>query len=410
MVILKSVLKRVVENTKIPFEVVFSDGTSIKNKAAHEQPAKFKIVYKTKGAELQTMLLIGTGICRGYVNGTIDLEGDVSLASEISGDLGGPLKNVFPKWLTLEGWYARYLSWKDAGTTVERARRNAMFHYERGTDMFAQYLDPTMMYTCAYWKEGTKTLEEAQRNKIEHVCRKLRLKEGETLVDVGSGWGEMLIHAAKRYGVKGVSYSVVPDQNKSLKERIARAGVSDMVEVVDGDYREVRGTFDKYVSIGVYEHAGEGQLEGWVRAMSACLKPGGVGLLHWIGTEQRLGAMSVHPFMQEFVFPGAYLASVGETVELMNKHGLETLDVENLRRHYALTLAEWGKNFDTHWKTIHALDPQKFNEKFRRAWRLYLLSCANSFKSQHTTLRLWQVTFSKGMTTTYPMSRAFLYE
>jgi len=168
----------------------------------------------------------------------------------------------------------------------------------------------------------------------------------------------------------------------------------------------VEGVFDKYASLGVYEHAGKGQLRDWVRAMARCLKPGGIGLLHFIAHDR---PMETDFFIRKHIFPGGYIPGLTETIDLMAFHGLEILDIENLRRHYALTLDEWAAMFDANWETIHAFNPDLFDERFRRTWRIYLHFCAEAFRAKNAVLRLYQITFSKGNTTEYPMDRGFLY-
>jgi cyclopropane-fatty-acyl-phospholipid synthase len=230
-----------------------------------------------------------------------------------------------------------------------------------------------------------------------------------TMVDVGGGWGSVLFEAYKTYGVLGTNISPTPDQNAEMQREIEKRGCEGNVKIKEIDFREDTDTYDRYISLGVYEHAGYNQLEAWIKAMADSLKPGGIGLLHFIGTIQR-SLEETGVFIRKWVFPGGYLPGLAETIELMDKHGLEILDIENLRRHYNKTLLAWAYNFDRNWEKISALDPQTYDEKFRRQWRFYLYSCAAVFVTKHTKIGLFQIVFSKGRTKDYPMTREFLYE
>ncbi|HEX5612646.1 MAG TPA: cyclopropane-fatty-acyl-phospholipid synthase family protein, partial [Burkholderiales bacterium] len=259
-----------------------------------------------------------------------------------------------------------------------------------------------------YWKEGTRTLEEAQVNKLEHVCRKVRLAPGDSVVDIGSGFGGFMFYAAERYGVSVTGVNNTTEQVRFVDEEIRRRGLSGKLNVVEADFRDVSGPYDKVVSIGVLEHAGRDQLEEVVKAHAEFLKPGGLGMLHFIG---HVGRRDTEFFIREHVFPGGWIPSLADVIVAMEDHGLEVVDIENLRRHYALTLDEWAARFDRNWERIHALDRSKFDERFRRIWRAYLIGCAEMFRSQAERTHLFQIVFSKGNISreNYPMSRAFLY-
>jgi cyclopropane-fatty-acyl-phospholipid synthase len=190
---------------------------------------------------------------------------------------------------------------------------------------------------------------------------------------------------------------------------VQRRGVPDRLEVREADFREVHAQFDKVVSIGVLEHAGRDQLKAVVKAHADFLKPRGLGMLHFIG---HVGVRNTEFYIRKHVFPGGWIPSLAETIVAMEECGLEIVDIENLRRHYALTLDAWTERFDAHWKEIQILDPQKFDERFRRVWRTYLVSCAEMFRSPHSRTHLFQIVFSKGNVSreNYPMSRAYLYQ
>ncbi len=396
--------ERAGKKSKRPFRIVFSDGAEYRNRPEHEP--LFTIIFKYPRAEWRVFLFRPVGIAEGYIMGDLDIEGDIRELVHFGDDVEGAHRNTLNR---IRNWWHEL---RFNNHRIEQAKRNAIAHYGLGTEMFRKYLDPTMTYTCAYWKEGIKTLEEAQRAKLEHVCKKLRLNGGEKLIDIGSGWGSLLFHAYEHYGAMGTNYSPTSDQNRAMEEEIRRRGLEEKIVVKERDFREVEeedvGAFDKYVSLGVYEHAGLFQLEDWIRAMQKVLKPGGIGVLHFIGVIKR-DIESTGIFIRKNVFPGGYLPGISETLELMDKYRLEVLDIENLRRHYAPTLLAWAQNFDSNWKAIQALDPKKFDERFRRRWRFYLYGCSAIFLSERNSVGLFQITFSKGKTKDYPMTRDFLY-
>ena len=404
--ITKKIWRTIGSRVTIPFKIVFSDGSSFENKP--EESPRVVITYRNARAERSTIFFDAVGLADRYFKQDIDIDGDISVLPLMQGEL-----DTHPTWLTrnpVNTVRNRWHEFRYSNRLIAQARQNAMYHYNRGTEMFRLFLDPTMTYTCGYWKEGTTTLAEAERDKLEHVCRKLRLRPGDTLVDVGSGWGSLLFHAYERYGAFGTNVSPTPDQNRAMAEEIRKRGLVDKIKIQEADFREVEGVFDRYASLGVYEHAGYNQLEAWIEAMAKSLKPGGIGLLHFIGRVQR-DLNGTGYFIRRYIFPGGYLPGVAETISLMDKYGLEILDIENLRRHYAPTLKAWAENFDANWDKIHALDPQKYDEYFRRMWRFYLYACSGTFleESRSNRIGLFQIVFSKGLTTTYPMTRDFLY-
>jgi cyclopropane-fatty-acyl-phospholipid synthase len=388
-------------------KVVHTDGELFCNKPGTEP--EVTIHYRKYFGYVRSALFTNLGFAEAYILGDIDIEGDlmalVLAADDAAKETGGKLShNPLAHLLNV------IHEWHFSNRSIKQAKKNALYHYNRGTEMFRLYLDPTMTYTCAYWKEGTKNLADAQTQKIDHSLRKLRLKAGETLVDVGGGWGSVLFRAFEKYGVIGTNVSPTPDQNKAMQAEIKRRGYVGKVKIKEIDFREDTEVYDKYISLGVYEHAGRDQLDAWIKTMSASLKPGGIGLLHFIGNP-RPGIEQTGIFIRKHVFPGGYLPGLGETIEIMDKYGLEILDVENLRRHYYFTLKAWAENFDAHFENIQALDPKRYDEKFRRLWRFYLYTCAAVFKRKHTThVGLYQIVFSKGRDHAYPMTRDFLYQ
>jgi len=387
--------------TDVCFRAVLADGSAFQNR---DSVPSVSVFFRNTRAQWRTMLFGHIGLLESYFDGDIDIEGDFALAFRASLDAG--FERRVNSLVRARNWWheLRY-----SNRSIAQAKANARFHYAHGMEFYRRWLDwPAMMYTCAYWAEGTQTLEEAQRNKMDHVCRKVQLKPGETFVDIGSGFGGLLFHAWERYGALGTGINTTTEQVKDVQREIARRGLQDKITVLECDFREIPGQFDKMLSIGTLEHAGRDQLAEVVRAHADCLKPGGLGVIHFIG---HVGVRDTEYFIRQHIFPGGWIPSLAQAITEMERCGLEVLDVENLRRHYALTLDAWAERFDRTWPEIQQLDPEKFDERFRRKWRTYLYSCAEMFRSRNSRTYLFQVTVSKGnVGTPHPMSRKFLYE
>jgi len=383
----------------IACRIVFSDGSEYRNGAAAPE---FTIFFRNRRGESRLFRYGHVGLLEAYFDGDVDVDGDIALAFRVALDKGFSHRpNALVK--LRNRWHeVRY-----SNRSIARAKANARAHYGLGKAFYAPWLDRIgMMYTCAYWEDGTRTLEEAQQNKMDHVCRKVRLKAGETFIDVGCGWGGLLFHAWHRYGALGTGINTATEQVGELNEEIVRQQLTDRIRVIECDFREMPGQYDKLLSIGTLEHAGPHQLPAVVRAHANALKPGGLGVIHFIG---HVGSFDTEFYIRKYIFPGGWIPSLHEAIDAMDANGLEVLDVENLRRHYALTLDAWAERFDANWDAIHALDPVRFDERRRRIWRTYLWSCAEMFRSRMTRTHLFQVTVSKGNATKYPMSRSFLY-
>ena len=397
----KSLVQSLGARTDLCFRMTFADGTTYQN---HDAEPVVHVKFHSAMAQWRLVAFGHIGFLEGYFNGQIDVDGELSEIFRIG------LQSEFDRKPSPLVWARnQWHEWRLNNGSIEQAKANARFHYSHGADFYGYWLDrELMMYTCAYWKPGTQTVEQAQRHKVEHVCQKLRLKPGETVIDIGTGFGGFMFHAAEHHGVKACGINTTTEQVDWLKEEIVRRGKSDQIEAREADFREVHAQFDKVVSIGVLEHAGRDQVKEVVKAHADFLKPGGLGMLHFIG---HVGMRDTEYYIREYVFPGGWIPSLAETITAMEECGLEIVDIENIRRHYALTLDAWTERFDERWEEIHALDPKKFDERFRRIWRTYLISCAEMFRSPHANTHLFQIVFSKGNITkeNYPMSRAFLY-
>lgn len=324
----------------------------------------------------------------GYASGAIDVEGDLAAVLEAA-------YQAFPCAPAAEASPRGH-----AGDVL--AGPNARHHYDVGNDFYALWLDDAMVYTCAYFPHRAATLEEAQRAKLEYVCRKLHLRAGERVIEAGCGWGALALHLAQHHGVRVTAYNVSHEQTVYARAQAQRLGLQDRVEFVEDDFRNARGPCDAFVSLGMVEHLGATHLAELGRVVDNVLdKRAGRGLLHFIG---RNAPRTLSPWIRRRIFPGSYLPALAEALrEICEPWNLSVLDVENLRLHYALTLQHWRERYEAAADRVAA----RYGEQFARAWRLYLAGSLVAFRGG--TLQLFQVTFARGSSNDLPWTRAALY-
>jgi cyclopropane-fatty-acyl-phospholipid synthase len=277
-------------------------------------------------------------------------------------------------------------------------------HYDLGNDFYKLWLDDTMTYTCAYYHSPKDTLEQAQRQKIDHVLRKLELQKGQEFIELGCGWGYLSVRAAKIYGAKGVAVTLSKEQYEFGKALAKKEGVDRLVTFKHMNYQDLipsRKQYDRVVSVGMLEHVGQGNLRNYFDVVDGLLKPGGISVLHSI-TQQK--EVPVVAWFDKYIFPGGYIPSLRETIAVLPEYGFRTIDVENLRPHYALTLREWLKRFEAHVPEITAM----YDERFIRMWRFYLCSSTSAFELGDNDLS--QIIFTKGINDSVPMTRTYLYK
>ncbi len=284
--------------------------------------------------------------------------------------------------------------------TLSGSRENIHHHYDIGNSFYRLWLDHEMQYTCAYFPDPAMTLEAAQLAKLDHVCRKLQLKPGETVVEAGCGWGGLARHMARYYGVRVRAYNISTEQVAYARERAVQEGLADRIEYVLDDYRTIAGEYDAFVSVGMLEHVGAEHYHVLGGVIDRALKPGGRGLIHSIGRNQ---AQPMSAWAERRIFPGAYPPTLREMMMIFEPYAFSVLDVENLRLHYARTLEHWLERYETHVPQVE----QMFDAAFVRAWRLYLASSIASFTSG--SLQLFQVLFARPQHNALPWSRAHLY-
>ena len=290
---------------------------------------------------------------------------------------------------------SRHTSWRlrlvealglyDRAIGAARARSNARHHYEVGEDFYRLWLDPTLTYSCAYFPREDSTLEEAQLAKLDLVCRKLRLKPGEHVVEAGSGWGSLALYMAEKYGARVTAYNTASAQVAYARRSAADRGLSDRVTFVEGDYREIRGCYDAFVAVGMLEHVGRKQYRLLGNVIARSLRPDGRGLLHTIG---RGRPRPMNPWIREAIFPGGHAPAVSEIMAVLEPNDLTVCDIENLRPHYARTLECWIERLEAAGAQIE----QRYGPEFLRTWQLYLAGAIASFRTGW--LDLYQVVFA----------------
>jgi cyclopropane-fatty-acyl-phospholipid synthase len=284
--------------------------------------------------------------------------------------------------------------------TLSGSRGNVHRHYDIGNEFYALWLGSTMAYTCAYYPTPEATLDEAQVAKMDHVCRKLRLRAGESVVEAGCGWGTFALHMARRYGVKVRAFNISHQQIVYARERATREGLAGRVEYMEDDYRNIAGHYDAFVSVGMLEHVGLDNYPTLGQVADRCLGGRGRGLIHSIGRNR---PERLQPWIERRIFPGAYPPSLAEMMRIFEPWNFSVLDVENLRLHYAQTLRHWLSLYEGASERVRAM----FDEKFVRMWRLYLAGSVAGFTSG--TLQLFQVLFAPGESNDVPWTRAHLY-
>jgi cyclopropane-fatty-acyl-phospholipid synthase len=338
------------------------------------------------------------GLSRAYVAGEINAHGDIFAAFAALSSVGkfaepGPFSPLTPRelWTLVTTGVRLGALGPNPAPPPEEARvekhgrrhskeRDAAaisHHYDVGNDFYRLVLGPSLVYSCAVWSDDGRTLEDAQEEKIDLVCRKLGLVPGMRVLDVGCGWGSFALHAAERYGVSVVGITLSTEQAELARKRVAEAGLTERVEIRIQDYRDVNdGPYDAVSSVGMSEHVGREQLSRYVSQLHGLLRPGGRLLNHSISWNAGPTEDDPDSFIPRYVFPDGGMVSLGELVVALEGGGFEVLDVEALRRHYALTLRAWVKNLEEQWDEAVRLT----SDGRARVWRLYMASSALGFE------------------------------
>jgi cyclopropane-fatty-acyl-phospholipid synthase len=371
------------------FAVRFWDGTVWNQEPGF--PARFTLVIQHPGALRKMFLRLDElSLGEAYIYDDFNIEGDIEAAFRMAEQLllmpltvvekfhlGTQLLKLPSNGKTREGRQAAQLT--GARHSKERDRQAVSYHYNVSNDFFSLWLDPQMIYSCAYFNSLTENLNLAQERKLDYICRKLRLKEGDRLLDVGCGWGGLIRHAAKRYGVRAVGVTLSEPQAQLAMERIQRDNLAKLCKVEICDYRDIEDDqgFDKIVSVGMFEHVGQSKLQEYFEKMWGLLKPGGTFLNHGIAKGFKQVQKDGGSFADKYVFPDSQLLPIYITLQIAEKSGFEVRDVENLREHYMLTLRTWLQRLEKHY--VEAV--QLTDETTYRIWRLNNAGSAFGFES-----------------------------
>ncbi len=320
-----------------------------------------------------------------YLTGEIDVEGDLEslfdLRTHLSGQdlpLGTRLKLLFMALrLPRQNRNSSIKKWRAKLTAHHNSKASIAHHYDVSNEFYRLWLDPEMVYSCAYFHDESQSLTDAQIDKLDILCRKLRLQPGQTLLDIGCGWGALAIHAARHYGVSVHGITLSEEQHHFATNRVRDEGLQQQIQIELRDYRNLsdEGKYDRVVSVGMFEHIGIKNFPTYFNKIKRVLKPDGLFLNHGITSETGWMRTPLTRFMNRYIFPDGELARISTVVEAMENAGFETLDVESLRRHYALTLRKWVMNLEhNREQAIH-----HSSEVTYRLWRLYMAGCAYYF-------------------------------
>ena len=376
---------------KPPIEFVLWTGERI-------APAGAAIVARVRVASRATLLGILADVQirfpDAYAEGRLEIEGDLVQLLETVYHASRVAPQPPPLRRLVERLRRAHVN------TLSGSRENIHHHYDISNDFYSLWLGQTMAYTCAYYPTPTATLDEAQIAKMDHVCRKVRLRAGETVVEAGCGWGALALHMARHYGVKVRAFNISREQVAYARERAAKEGLSSQVEYIQDDYRNISGRYDAFVSVGMLEHVGLVNYPALGQVIARSLGPNGRGLIHSIGRNR---PAPLQPWIEKRIFPGAYPPSLAEMMQIFEPYDFSVLDVENLRLHYAQTLHHWLALFETASGRVREM----FDEKFVRMWRMYLAGSIAGFTTG--ALQLFQVVFAPRDNNEVPMTREHLY-
>ena len=375
-----------------PIEVTLWNGDVIAPAGA---PPQARLLVRDRAALALLLLRPDLNFGEGYMSGRLEVEGNLVQFLE------AVYRGASAAWYD-NSLLQRLMRALQQGrrNTLAGSRANIHHHYDIGNDFYSLWLGSTMAYTCAYFPTPSATLDEAQEAKMRHVSQKLRLRSGEQVVEAGCGWGTLALHMARHYGVKVKAFNISRQQIDYARQRAKAEGLADRVEYVEDDYRNISGSFDVFVSVGMLEHVGTANYHELGRVIRRSLKSPGRGLIHSIGRNR---ARPMNAWIEKRIFPGAYPPSLAEMTGIFEPWGYSVLDVENLRLHYARTLEHWLNLFEQ----SSAATRRMFDEQFVRTWRLYLAGSLAAF--QTGDLQLFQVLFADAVNNDLPLTREYMY-
>ncbi len=389
------------DKLSLPLRVELWDGRQLEFSSSEAPRVTIRVPDRAALRYLRSPSLYNLG--RAYVEGAIDIKGR---AADII-NVGNALAASLDKGRSRLGELLRIGS-QLAPHTRQTDAEAIRYHYDVSNDFYAAWLDPAMVYSCAYFEHGNEDLATAQQAKIDHILRKIGPRPGQLLLDIGCGWGALVLRAAQAFGARCIGVTLSENQAALARERVARAGLQDRVAIRLQDYRDVEGEYDRITSVGMFEHVGVQHLPDYFSRVNRLLAPGGIVMNHGITTTNVDNAATPYgggAFIDQYVFPHGELAHLSMVVRAMQEGGLEVRDVENLRRHYAKTCALWTDNFENNAEHIRTLT----DEKRFRIWHLYLAGCAYAF--EHGRISLYQIVCGKAEDSVdrLPWSRRYMY-
>ncbi|OZI50390.1 SAM-dependent methyltransferase [Bordetella genomosp. 5] len=411
-----SLVERKLEALPLPVQLQMPDG-----QVAGRGPARLRFVVRERRA-LAPLARGDIGwLARDYVEGRIDIDGSMRDLMAVAAALlpEDPVDPRPPGWpvnlLRRLRSLLRHAPGRDA--------RQIAFHYDLSDDFYALWLDPRRVYSCAYFNETGCTLARAQEAKLDLICRKLRLARGERFLDVGAGWGGLLLWAARHYGVQATGITLSRNQQAHVQREIDAQGLTGQVRIALQDYRELEADppFDKIASVGMFEHVGRARLDAYFATLRGLLRPGGLILNHGItaaGVHNAELGRGLGQFIETYIFPGGELTHISHVLAAVTGGRLETLDVENLRPHYARTLWAWSDALEARLPQAAAILGDGRGERVLRAYRLYLAGCAMAFEQGWVALhQVLASTLATGrsdeldmpLDLSYPWQRGYMY-
>ena len=360
-----------------------------------------KVVIQVRKASAIPLLLSPSldSLGEAYVEGQIDVTGSVDDVLDIAHRLAEAGSKT-------EGRLSRMV--RRFTHTKNTDREDIQYHYDVSNAFYQVWLDPAMVYSCAYFENGDETLSEAQTKKIDHILTKVQLQPGQRLLDIGCGWGALVMRAASQFGARCLGVTLSQRQFELATERVRQAGLQDRVEIRLQDYRDVQGQFDRITSVGMFEHVGIQHLPGYFSRINELLTDEGWVLNHGITSTDANDGETSHGggrFIDRYVFPHGELPHIGTVLRTMQEGGLEALDIESLRRHYARTTGLWSQAFEANGEKLKAM----VDEKRWRIWRVYLAGSQWAF--EHDEVSLYQVLCRKAGRPArgLPWSRRWMY-
>ena len=383
----KIILKNLLKNfNSVPFTVQFWDDEVF---TIGEGSPVFKVFIREPINQKNLLTSTSLALGEAYMDKKIEIEGDLYTA------LDAILRHIDPFTTDFKALPKLFHN----STAKAKQKEEVSSHYDIGNDFYKLWLDETMSYSCGYFIHEDDTLYQAQVNKVDYILKKLHLEEGMSLLDIGCGWGFLLIEAAKKYKIHGTGITLSHEQYAEFQNRIKEQGLEDYLTVELMDYRDLpkhNYQFDRVVSVGMLEHVGRDNYQLFLDCVEKVLKPGGLFLLHFIS------ALKEHPgdpWIKKYIFPGGTVPSLREILNHMAEDNFHTLDIENLRLHYNKTLLHWEKNFRDNMEKEKTM----FDESFLRMWDLYLSACAATF--HNGIIDIHQILMTKGINNDLPMTR-----